>query len=760
MKKNLLTTVLVVLMATFAKAQSGEPTSIVDLANPLQGTNSVYEFSTGNTYPAIATPWGMNFWTPQTRNNGNGWQYVYTDKTIQGFKQTHQPSPWINDYACFSLMPQKGTAIYDQNLRAQEFSHDNEIALPYYYSLVFDNGIKTEITPSNSGAIFKFNYPQGDGTLLIDCFNDDAQIEVDTKRGIVTGFSSFAAKHSKKTLPSNFATHFVIYFDSPITDYGVFKGEDKISGAKSAEGKDLAMYLSFGDKKDVTAKVISSFISTKQANVNYDRELKDYTFEQRKQLSHDEWEKEFQKVQVKGGSLEQKRTFYSALYRTLLFPRKTHEYNSKGEMVHYSFFTGEVEQGPMYADNGFWDTFRAVHPLFTIMQPSLTSEFMDALQNIYTEGGWLPEWFSPQYRQSMIGQNSTSIITDALAKGIGSFDKELMYEAMIKGANNKGPTSAGREGCEFYNEYGYIPNDVEVGQSVSRTLEYAYNDYCIARYAELIGKDKAAIDLYKDRSMNYKNVFDANINFVRPKLKDGSWEENYSPDMWGGGFTEGSAWHWTWCVFHDPKGLINLMGSEQAFIERMDEVFTAHPICNHVRKGWVIHEMTEMIAGGMGQYAHGNQPIQHMPYMYNYAGVPYKTQYHVRQIMDRLYSSGYSDGKGLCGDEDNGQTSAWYIFSAMGFYPVAPGTNEYIIGSPLFEELSVKLENGKTFTVKANNNSKENLYIQSAKLNGAPFNESFITHSQVIDGGVLEFEMGSEPNKNWAKDSRPFSLTK
>ena len=734
----------------------------VDLVNPLQGTASVFEFSTGNTYPAVCLPWGMNFWTPQTRANGNGWQYVYFDNTIQGFKQTHQPSPWINDYGCFSLMPQLNEPIYNQKKRAVGFSHENEESRPYYYGVTLDNGIKTEITPSHSGAIFQFTYPKDNQPyLLLDCFHHQGDVTVDTATGIVTGKSSFYAPNNNTVLPDNFATHFRLTFDTPIVEYGVFIDGKKHKGVTTASGKNAALYLSFGDTDKVEAKVISSFIGEEQAEVNYNRELKPYDFETLKQRAYTNWNGELSKLKVEGGTLEQQRTFYTALYRTMLFPRKTHEYDADNKQVHYSFFSGDVKAGSMYADNGFWDTFRAVHPFFTIMYPSLSEEIMQALVNISDQGGWLPEWFSPGYKDCMIGQNSVSVIADAYAKGIRGFDTDKMFAAMVKGANNEGPNATGRKGFEDYNKLGYIPHDKGVRESVSRTLEYAYNDFCIARFGEMTGQDEAIIKQHRERAMNYKHVFDESINFVRPKGADGSWHTAYTPDMWGGSFTEGSAWHWTWCVFHDPKGLMELMGGASEFRHMLDSVFTAAPTFDLTNHKHVIHEMKEMVACEMGQYAHGNQPIQHMVYLYNYAGEPYKAQYHAREIMDKLYSSGITDGKGLCGDEDNGQTSAWYVFSALGFYPVCPGEPEYVIGSPLFEKTSMTLENGNTFSVTAHNNSDANRYIQSAKLNGVVFDRTFIRHDEIMAGGELEFVMGPTPNKAWAigEEARPFSMS-
>jgi predicted alpha-1,2-mannosidase len=767
-KNNLILIIAVVFLSLFSACgnKASEWSYPVDYVNPLQGTASESDFSTGNTYPAVALPWGMNFWTPQTRNNGNGWQYVYFDSSIQGFKQTHQPSPWINDYGCFSLMPVTD-AVLGQKERASGFVHDNEIAHPYYYGVKLSSGIMTELAPTNSGASFRFTYPQSKPmSIVIDCFGADGHIKIIPKQRKIIGYSKYYAPNNNAELPEGFATHFVITFDRDLV--AVATSDEHIAVADSEiefSGEGTVCRIEFGKAENnnncLHAQVASSFIGPEQAQINYERELGQSSFEQIMNEARKIWNHELGRIEIRGGSEEQKRIFYTALYRTMLFPRKTHEYDAEGTQLHYGMFTGRVENGPMYTDNGFWDTFRAVHPFFTILYPEMSGEIMESLLNYYREGGWLPEWTSPAYKDCMIGQHSSSLVADAYAKGIQGFDRTEMLEALVKGANGEGPNATGRSGFDFYNKLGYIPYDVGVKESVSKTLEYAYNDYCIARFAELSGADSSVVNLYRRRAMNYRNIFDSSIGFVRPKDASGKWQEPYSPDIWGGSFTEGSAWHWTWCVYHDPAGLISLMGGESEFVDRLDSVFIAPSTFDATNYGREIHEMTEMVAGNMGQYAHGNQPIQHMIYLYNYAGVSYKAQKQVRKVMERLYHSGIEDGAGLCGDEDNGQTSAWYVFSALGFYPVCPGSGQYVIGSPLFKESTIELPRGKQFTVRAVNNSPQNIYIQSAMLNGVPLNRAYILHEEVVKGGVLEFKMGKRPNLLWGScaDDRPFSLS-
>lgn len=733
--------------------------SVADLVNPLQGSNSKRNFSTGNTYPAVARPWGNNFWTPQSRKNGDGWQFVYTDLQIVGFKQTHQPSPWINDYGCWSIMPQTGNPGITCEKRALTYKRENEISKPYTYKVLFDNGIKTEMTASKNGAALSFDYgTNDDASLVIDCFNGAGELRVDPENNRIIGKSRWYANNNNAVLPENFATHFILTFDKKMKDVQLFRKGKEVEG-KNCSGNSVCAKISFGDVRNLEVRAASSFISTSQAELNMARELSNKSFSSLVKEAKNAWNEELSVITVDGKSEEQLRTFYTAMYRTMLFPRKTHEVNDEGKIVHYSFHTGEVLDGPMYADNGFWDTFRAVHPLFTIIKPSLTAELMDALLNIYHEGGWLPEWFSPAYKDCMIGQHSASVITDAYLKGIGNFDKEEMLEAILKSAENDGPNATGRVGIEEYRNFGYIPTDTGMRETVSNTLEYAYNDYCIYKYAEKANAPEELLRKYKERAFNYKNIFDTTTHFVRPRLKNGQWLEEFTADDWSKDFTEGSSWHWTWSVFHDPAGLIALMGGEDAFTHQLDSVFTAAPTIGLGGRKKSIHEMDEMVACNMGQYAHGNQPIQHMPYLYSYAGKPYMTQKRIHDITTRLYHSGIKDGKGLCGDEDNGQTSAWYIFSALGFYPVCPSSGEYIIGTPLFEHAEMKLENGKNFKVVAKNINSNNYYIQSATLNGKIFERSFITHDEIMAGGELKFIMGPTPNKEWASTSKPFSLS-
>ena len=464
-------------------------------------------------------------------------------------------------------------------------------------------------------------------------------------------------------------------------------------------------------------------------------------------------------MKVEGGISDQIKTFYSCLYRAMLFPRSFYEINKNKEIVHYSPYNGQVLPGYMFTDNGFWDTFRAVFPLFNLMFPELNAHIQEGLVNAYKESSWLPEWQSPGHRDCMVGSNSASIIADAYLKGGKGYDIEKLYEALLKNAANAGPlSSVGRLGADYYNKLGYVPYNVGINENAARTLEYAYDDFCVYKLGKALHKPESELKIFKDRSFNYKNLFDPSHKLMRGKNEDGTFQLPFNPFKWGDAFTEGNSWHYTWSVFHDVKGLINLMGGKKDFVQMLDSVFTLPPVFDESYYGTVIHEIREMQLMNMGNYAHGNQPIQHMIYLYNYAGQPWKTQYWVREVMNRLYTP---TPDGYCGDEDNGQTSAWYVFSAMGFYPVCPGTNQYVLGAPLFKKITLQLENGKTFVINAPANNEQNRYLQSASINGKPYTQNWISHQDILKGGVFEATMGSKPNtaRGIAEKDFPYSFS-
>lgn len=732
--------------------------SPAELVNPLMGTDSEYLLSHGNTYPAVAMPWGMNFWTPQTRRNGDGWCYAYDDHMITGIKQTHQPSPWINDYAAFSLMPQTGKAKTGEVERASWFSHKTEISKPYYYSVYLaDYDVKAEVTPTERAACFRFTFPESDSSsVLIDAFQGGSMIEIIPSERKVIGY----CRNNHGGVPDNFHNYFILIFDHDFSSYstlidGIIKADEQ-----RTEGDHAGAILGFKTKRGeiVKVKVASSFISPEQAELNLETEIGESDFDVICTRAQEKWNSELGRIKVEGGTDDQLRTFYSTLYRTLLFPRKFYEVNASGKIVHYSPYNGKVLEGYMFTDNGFWDTFRAAFPLNTLVYPDLNAQMMEGLVNAYLESGWLPEWASPGHRNCMIGSNSASLIADSYLKGIRGYIIDTLYRAIIKNTKGAGPIeSVGRYGAEYYNKLGYVPYNVGINENVARTLEYAYADWCIWKLAIAIGRPQDEIDLFAKRSQNYGNVFDPGRKLMRGRNEDGSFQSPFNPYKWGDAFTEGNSWHYTWSVFHDINGLAKLMGGNKEFAQKLDSVFIVPPVFDDSYYGFPIHEIREMQIMNMGNYAHGNQPIQHMIYLYNYTPEPWKAQMHAREVMNKLYNY-LPDG--YCGDEDNGQTSAWYVFSAMGFYPVTPGTGEYVLGSPLFKKVSLKLSDGKVMVIEAPKNNDANIYVERVLLNGKTLKVNYVTHEQLLKGGSLSFDMVPEPDKKRGIDPEayPYSM--
>ena len=716
----------------------------VEYVSPLVGTQSTFELSTGNTYPAIARPWGMNFWTPQTGKMGDGWQYVYTANKIRGFKQTHQPSPWINDYGQFVIMPVVGSPEFDQDKRASWFSHKGEIAKAYYYKVYLaEHDVVTELTPTDRAALFRFTFPENDHSyIVVDALDKGSYVKVIPEENKIIGYTT----KNSGGVPDNFKNYFIIQFDKPFTYKATFADGTLSEGNVEQQANHAGAVIGFKTKKGeiVHAKVASSFISYEQAAINM-KELGNDSFDTLVQKGKEAWNDVLSKIEVEGGNLDQYRTFYSCLYRSLLFPRKFYELDANGKVVHYSPYNGQVLSGYMYTDTGFWDTFRCLFPFLNLMFPSVNKEMQEGLINTYKESGFFPEWASPGHRGCMVGNNSASVLVDAYMKGVKVEDLKTLYEGLIHGTENVHPkaSSTGRLGYEYYNELGYVPYDVKINENAARTLEYAYDDWCIYKLAKDLKRPKKEIDLFAKRAMNYKNLFDKETNLMRGKNKDGKFMAPFSPLKWGDAFTEGNSWHYSWSVFHDPQGLIDLMGGKDVFVQMLDSVFAVPPIFDDSYYGGVIHEIREMTVMNMGNYAHGNQPIQHMIYMYNYAGEPWKAQYWLRQVMNRMYTPGPD---GYCGDEDNGQTSAWYVFSALGFYPVCPGTTQYVMGAPLFKKATLHFENGKSLVINAPANSAENFYIKSLKFNGQNYTKNYLDHNDLMKGAVLDIEMDDQPN--------------
>jgi predicted alpha-1,2-mannosidase len=641
-------------------------------------------------------------------------------------------------------MPVTGSPEFNEDKRASWFSHKGETAKPYYYKVYLaEHDVLAEVTPTERAAMFRFTFPENENSfVVIDAFDKGSYIKIIPEENKVTGYTT----RNSGGVPENFKNYFVITFDKPFTYKATFADASLHTDVPEQKAGHTGAVIGFPTRKGevVHARVASSFISFEQAERNMG-ELGGDDFDTLAAKGKQAWNEALGRIEVEGGDLDRYRTFYSCLYRSLLFPRKFYEIDGSGKAVHYSPYNGEVLPGYMFTDTGFWDTFRCLFPFLNLMFPSMNREMQEGLVNTYKESGFFPEWASPGHRDCMIGNNSASILVDAYMKGVKADDVETLYKGLVHGTENVHPkvSSTGRRGHEYYNKLGYVPYDVKINESAARTLEYAYDDWCIYTLAKALKRPKAETDRFARRAMNYKNVFDKESNLMRGRNEDGAFQSPFSPLKWGDAFTEGNSWHYTWSVFHDPQGLIDLMGGKEMFVSMLDSVFTVPPLFDESYYRQVIHEIREMTVMNMGNYAHGNQPIQHMIYLYNYAGQPWKAQYWLREVMNRMYTPGPD---GYCGDEDNGQTSAWYVFSALGFYPVCPGANQYVWGSPLFGKAVLHLENGNTLTIDAPGNSAKNKYIESLSVNGRSSTRNYLTHEEVIKGGTIQVKMSDRPN--------------
>ena len=737
-----------------------EPITPVDYVSTLVGTQSKHALSTGNTYPAVAMPWGMNFWTPQTGTMGDGWAYTYDADKIRGFKQTHQPSPWINDYGQFAIMPITGKVAFDQDERASWFSHKAETATPYYYKVYLaDHDVTAEFAPTERAAAFRFTFPETEEAyVVVDAMDNGSFVKIIPAEKKIIGYTT----KNSGGVPSNFKNYFVLQFDKPFTYTAAVKDGKIAPRTTEASANHAGGIIGFHTLRgeQVNVRVASSFISHEQAELNL-KELGGRTLEEVAKAGRDEWNRVLGRIEVQDTDLDRLRTFYSCFYRSVLFPRSFYEIDAQGQVMHYSPYNGEVLPGYMFTDTGFWDTFRCLFPFLNLMYPSMNAKMQEGLANTYKESGFLPEWASPGHRGCMVGNNSASVVADAWLKGLRGYDIETLWNAVKSGTENVHPevSSTGRLGHEYYNKLGYVPYNVGINENVARTLEYAYDDWCIYQLGLSLGKSKKELAPFAKRALNYRNLFDPAHKLMRGKNEDGTFQSPFNPLKWGDAFTEGNSWHYSWSVFHDPQGLIDLMGGKDSFNQMMDSVFVLPPVFDESYYGSVIHEIREMQIMNMGNYAHGNQPIQHMIYLYNYSSQPWKAQYWLREVMERMYNA---NPDGYCGDEDNGQTSAWYVFSALGFYPVCPGTDQYVLGAPLFRSVRLHLENGKTVTIEAPENSRANRYVQKLTVDGVDYTRNYLTHGQLMNGSSLRFTMDNVPNKQRGagEEDAPYSFSK
>lgn len=759
---------------TLERAAPEKPKAhLSDYALTTRGTNSSGGFSRGNDFPATAVPHGFNFWTPVTNASSLSWLYDYARAnnadnlpTVQAFSASHEPSPWMGDRQTFQVMPSAASGTPDTGREARElaFRHENETARPYYYGVRFENGLKAEMTPTDHAAALRFTYPGDDASVLFDNVTDQAGLTLDKDAGVITGYSDV------KSGLSTGATRLFVYgvFDKPVKD----------GSAAGVKG-----YLRFdaGADRTVTLRLATSLISLDQAKDNLRQEIPDGTsFESVRDRAQRQWDRLLGKVEVEGATQDQLTTLYSSLYRLYLYPNSGFE--KVGSTYQYASpfspmpgpdtptHTGaKIVDGKVYVNNGFWDTYRTTWPAYSLLTPSQAGEMVDGFVQQYKDGGWTSRWSSPGYADLMTGTSSDVAFADAYVKGV-DFDAKSAYDAALKNATVVPPSSGvGRKGMETSPFLGYTSTDTHEG--LSWALEGYLNDYGIARMGQALyaktgeKRYKEESEYFLNRARDYVNLFDSKAGFFQGRDADGNWRvesSSYDPRVWGYDYTETNGWGYAFTAPQDSRGLANLYGGRSGLTEKLDEYFatpeTASP--DFVGSyGGVIHEMTEARDVRMGMYGHSNQVAHHVNYMYDAAGQPWKTQRNVREVLSRLYA-GSEIGQGYHGDEDNGEQSAWYLFSALGFYPLVMGSGEYAVGSPLFTKATVHLENGRDLVVRAPKNSARNVYVQGLKVNGHTWKSTSLPHSLLARGGVLDFDMGPRPSK-WGtgKNAAPVSIT-
>ena len=729
----------ILFLALLILAQSLSAQRLIDYVDPFIGTGGH-----GHTYPGATLPFGMIQPSPDTDTQGWDWcsGYHYSDHSIMGFSHTHLSGTGATDYGDILFMPTVGELKFEPRSKDKpgegyrsEFAHKSEKASPGYYSVLLDSyDVIAELTCSMRAAIHRYTYPA----------TNKANVIIDLKHGLDDNCESYIRFVGQNTIEGMRRSHgwaqdhtfyFVAVFSKPFESFGTVADDKATDGNRQASGKNLKGYIRFKtkDQEQILIRIGISAVGIDGARKNLEKEIPDFSFDRVKMSAEKIWEKELGKIKVETKNEDLKKIFYTALYHALITPNMFTDVDGK-----YFGMDRKIHLAKgfhYYTVFSLWDTFRAEHPLFTLIDPKRDGDFVKSLLAKYEESGLLPVWeLASNETWCMIGYHSVPVIFDAYMKGIRGFDVNEALTAMEKSAERD------QHGQRLYRERGFIPADKE-NESVSKTLEYSYDDWCISQFAKAIGNNND-YEKYNQRSLFYKNLFDKSTGFMRGKMSDGSWISPFEPKAVTQQYTEATAWQYDFFAPPDVKGLIDLFGGNENFIKKLDEMFA--------ESDQLQGRFQADISGLIGQYAHGNEPSHHVAYLYNYAGAAWKTQERVRDIMNRLYTS---KPDGLCGNDDCGQMSAWYVFSAMGFYPVCPGQNMYVIGSPVFDKVTINLENGKKFVINATNVSDRNKYIQFAALNGKAFTKSFITHDQIMNGGELTFVMRDKPNKIWGSDN-------
>ena len=724
-------------------------TSLLQYVNTLQGTDSNPGFSHGGTLPMVGAPWPMLQWAPQTETSdfweGGGWWFQSTAPAINGLRATRQSSPWMGDYGQFSLMPQTGDLHVSKQDRQSPYDINASTFKPDYCRVDLTRfNVTAELTAAERCAVMRFTYHEGDtGRLIIDPGRKkfDAHVEIDGRT--IKGYSTA----NNGGVPKGWKAFFIMHLDRDVTASGSFDHVSEVhAGNKSADGDShVGMYLEFkvGDNRTVEIPIGTSYISYDQAELNLKRELTG-GFDATRDRTAKAWEKNLGRIEVSSADKEELKTFYSCLFRAQTFPHKLYELGGDNKPCHFNFYgkDGATVPGFLYGDNGFWDVYRTNYPFWSIAYPEQLGEILNGFVQAYSDSGWFPQWPSPGHRSGMVGSHIDAVIADAVVKHIQGFDYNTAYEGIRKDAFVQ-PTDGvvGRAGFKEYEKLGYVPAHKDGGYSVSASLDYAYDNWCVAQVAnELKKSDDCKILL--DRSKDYRKLWDPSVGFFRPKNADGTWFGKFDELAWSTGYVEGGPWQGTWAVDHDPLGLADLMGGPTAMGEKLDRMM-GMPAAFHVGEyHQTIHEMTEMAAVPFGQYAHSNQPVHHVLYLYSAIGQPWKTEYWTHRVCRELYDSG---PRGFCGDEDNGEMSSWYILSSIGIFPACVGSPTYTLTSPLFDRVTLHLPDGKQFVISTVARGNLDVYVQSRKVDGENYPGCTLTHQRLMQGGKMEVVLGAIP---------------
>ncbi len=636
--------------------------------------------------------------------------------------------PWLDDYGHATFLPFCGNIRFDATSRASSYSPEAAQLTPNSLKVnLLRYSAQVELVPTERCAVLTTTFETSKSVkipgMIFDIPGQGGAVEPDLEKHRIL----FKSAVNAGGVPDNFATYYVLAFPGPWKSY-----ETKQIGTHQVG------VVRFLPGQSIEVRIGTSFISYEQASLNLEREVGNTSIESLRERAAARWNEKLNCVEIEGASSSQRSTFYSCMYRTLLFPRAWHEKDATGELQHFSAFTGKVMPGVMYADHGYWDVYRAWYPLMSILFPVQLGEILQAWVNAYKEGGWLPQFPAPGYRSCMTGSLIDSVFADAAIKGISGFNLTDAYDGLKKHATTPGNPEKGygRVGLELYLKHNYIPAD-RISQSVAETVDAAYGDFCIAQVAGALGNQSDHVSFLK-RSENWRNLFDDKVKFFRGKNEDGSWLTPFDPFTWGSPYVEGAAWQHRWDVQHNISGLIEAIGGNDAAVEALEQMLTTPPRFDVGVYGVEIHEMSEMAAVPFGQYAHSNQPVHHLLYIFAHLGRNDRTQFWVRKVMRELYTP-----ETFAGDEDTGSMSAWYMLSAFGFYPLCPGKPEYTLGSPLFSKVTLRLPDNKTLIIEAPGNNSETVYVRKVLFNGQPVTGPTVEHANLMNGGTLHFSMTS-----------------